>query len=160
MSCKYFTIVICRLQFALSFEEPEDEAVVEEESAEEDEVFPYMTLPYKSRKGEDIIKTLKDIFLNCWPKISSSDLLIQVEKLRFHFAIKDPGPNEHLSNLVYGLFDDKVHKEIHYVGETKVRFGTKVHEYYETTIIEAISFPKIFFQKNFLSIFKGTVELY
>ena len=108
------------------------------ESAEEDDVFPYMTLPYKGQKGEDIIKTLSGHLSKLLPKNVKPRITYKGKKLGSHFAIKDPVPNEHLSDLVYGFYDDKDHKEIHYVGETKVRFGTRVHEHCETDKTSAV----------------------
>ena len=53
------------------------------------------------------------------------------KKLGSFFALKDTVPKEHLSNLVYGYFDSN-QNEIRYVGETNVRFGTRVHEHCAT----------------------------
>ena len=53
------------------------------------------------------------------------------------FSCKDKVKKEHLSNLVYG-FKSEGSNTINYVGETKVRFGARMHEHAVTDKNSAI----------------------
>ena len=59
----------------------------------------------------------------------------QGKKIGSFFRLKDPVPTEHQSDCIYAFKPNGVAK---YVGETKVRFGTRQHEHGNTDKKSAI----------------------
>ena len=114
-------------------------------SETKEEYFPHMCLPYKGKQGEGILNDFKSTVKKFLPKNVTPRIVYQGKKLGSFFKIKDKIKTEHQSDLVYGyannLSGGNKHKEkgdLEYVGETGVRYGTRIHEHYFTDRKSAI----------------------
>ena len=108
------------------------ELATSHETPKKVEVFPYMSLPYKGLDGENIINNLKNHVSKILPKEVKPRFTYKGKKLGSFFVLKDPIKKEHMSDLVYGYFDNSNPNVTRYVGETNVRYGTRTHEHCST----------------------------
>ena len=100
---------------------------------------PFISLPYKGQKGEEIIRTLKTVLKNTLPTNVIPRFTYKGKKLGSFFRIKDKVPVEHQTQLVYAFnpaYNDEQKTE--YIGETKVRYGTRTHEHCFTDKASAV----------------------
>ena len=105
-------------------------------STQEEFSFPYMSLPYKGQEGENILKRLKNKLVKCLPKNVKPRISFNGKKLGSFFRVKDKIKEEHQTDLVYRYHDkfntENHQKEVKYVGETKVRYGTRTYQHINT----------------------------
>ena len=80
--------------------------------------------------GEEIIRKFKNSLKNSLPTNVKPRITFQGKKIGSFFRIKDKVPLEHESDLVYA-FKPKYNADpvTEYVGETKVRYGTRTYEH-------------------------------
>ena len=88
----------------------------------------FMCLPYIGQQGEEIVRKFKDVLLKSIPTYVQPRIIYTGKKIESFFRVKDKIPKEHKSNLVYAFKTDEVRD---YVGETKVRYGTRTREHIE-----------------------------
>ena len=98
----------------------------EGEAEETNEVNPIICLPFKGKEGDKIISQFKNALVKALPKEVKPRFAYKGKKIGSLFRVKDPVPEEHESNLVYAFHKNE---ETKYVGETKVRYGTRQHEH-------------------------------
>ena len=118
---------------------PEEELVAEVEvqsngdaESTENEVKPFISLPYKGEEGERIVSQFKRALRNVLPSHVKPQFTYKGKKIGSYFRLKDKVPIAHQSNLVYG------YKRGKYVGETKVRYGDRTDEHCHTDKKSAI----------------------
>ena len=92
----------------------------------EQEVTPFICLPYKGKSGEDILSKFRDKLASILPTNVKPRFAYKGKKLGSYFRVKDVVPREHQSDCVYAFPSDG---DADYVGETKVRFGTRTYEH-------------------------------
>lgn len=96
---------------------------------ENQENIPYLVLPYKGARGENIIKGFKKSLSRFLPG-KRTRISFNGKKISNFFPIKDRINWRHKSNLIYH-FDsgDSANsgQEGRYVGETKVRFESRIN---------------------------------
>ena len=102
---------------------------VAEEDEPEKELTPFICLQYNGKEGEAILSKLKNLLKNILPKNIKPRFTFKGKKVGSFFQIKDPVPLEHQTNLVYGFKHEGVRK---YVGQTNVRFGSRVDQHCNT----------------------------
>ena len=103
------------------------------EVAPEVEISPYFCLPYKGHQGETLMNNFKGFVNKLLPTNVKPKFTYKGKKLGSFFRIKDKINKDHLSNLVYGYsVEDSGPGKPDYVGETRVRFGARVHEHIAT----------------------------
>ena len=92
----------------------------------EQEVTPFICLPYKGKAGETILSKFKNKLSSVIPTNVKPRFAYKGKKLGSFFRVKDPVSLQHQTDCVYSFTpnDDPA-----YVGETKVRFGTRTHEH-------------------------------
>ena len=95
----------------------------------EQEVTPFICLPYKGKAGEDILSKFRDKLTSMLPTSVKPRFAYKGKKLGSYFRVKDVVPLEHQSDCVYAFPSDG---DADYVGETKVRFGTRTYEHCHT----------------------------
>ena len=100
-----------------------------DKNTQQEEIFPYICLPYKGKEGENIISTFKKRISKILPAKIKPRIVFKGKKLGSFFSLKDPIKRAHQTNLVYGYSHDGNPDQIQYVGETKVRFETRTHEH-------------------------------
>ena len=89
-------------------------------------VTPFICLPYKGKSGEDILSKFRDKLASILPTNVKPRFTYKGKKLGSYFRVKDVVPREHQSDWVYAFPSDG---DADYVGETKVRFGTRTYEH-------------------------------
>ena len=100
-----------------------------------EEVYPYISLPYKGITGEKVIKNFKNIVRRCLPKNVIPRYIYKGVKLGSFFRVKDSVKWDHQTDLVYSYLDEEILEEdepTEYVGQTNVRMGTRVYEHCNT----------------------------
>ena len=95
------------------------------------ESYPHICLPYKGREGENTVRKLRRCLNNFLPKEVIPRFTYKSKKTGSYFPIKDKIKTEHQSDLVYSYTQD-ISEVIDYIGETNVRFGTRVYEHGNT----------------------------
>ena len=115
--------------------------------SKEDIYTPYLCLPYKGRIGEEVVQTFRNVLTKTLPKNVKPRITYQGKKIGSFFRIKDKIPLEHESNLVYA-FKPKgsTNESTDYVGETKVRFGTRTDQHCYTDTESSVYKHKV--EKN------------
>ena len=105
---------------------------------------PHICLPYKGVKGEKILRPLRSLLHRMLPSNVQPRMIFKGKKLGSLFRIKDKVPLEHESNLIYA-FDQTYDSEkvTDYIGETKVRFGSRGHEHMHTDKESAVYKHKV-----------------
>ena len=98
---------------------------------------PYICLPYFGKQGENVLNEFKGQLKRILPNEVKPRFIYKGTKLGSFFSCKDSISREHRSDLVYGFKPDQSEK-IDYVGETNVRFGTRIHEHGTTDKRSAI----------------------
>ena len=111
------------------------------EAAPEEEIYPYISLPYKGHKGEGLLKGLKQTLSRCLPSNVKPRFTFKGKKLGSFFRVKDKVKLGHQTDLVYSYVDEEVlqdDKPTEYVGMTNVRFETRTHEHCHTDRTSAV----------------------
>ena len=94
------------------------------------EINPYLCLPYKGKQGENVVNKFKGFVNNILPSNVKPRYTYKGKKLGSCFPIKDKIKREHLSNLVYAYSaENSVNHKPDYIGESSVRFETRIHEH-------------------------------
>ena len=96
---------------------------------------PYICLPFRGVQGEQIVRRFKGALKKALPMNVQPRFVYKGKKLSDFFRIKDKVPREHESNLIYAFKSEDTPK---YVGETKVRIGTRSHEHCSTDKASAV----------------------
>ena len=104
----------------------EEDTPVPQEQGAEQVVTPFICLPYKGKAGEDILSKFRDKLTSLLPTNVQPRFTFKGKKLGSYFRVKDPVPLEHQSDCVYACPSEG---NPDYVGETKVRYGTRTHEH-------------------------------
>ena len=92
---------------------------------------PHLLLPYQGKKGENILRGLKNCISKLLPKEVCPRFIYKGKKIGSFFPIKDRVKEEHQSGLVYRYECDInicQHKS-DYLGETDVRYGSRIDEH-------------------------------
>ena len=108
---------------------PEEDIPQPQGQRAEQEVSPFICLPYKGKAGEDILSKFKDKLSSMLPTNVKPRFAYKGKKLGSYFRVKDPVPLEHQTDCIYAFPRDG---NTDYVGETKVRFGSRTHEHCHT----------------------------
>lgn len=95
----------------------------------EKEIKPLICLPYKGKVGDKLVSQFRNALSKALPSYIKPQFAYQGKKLGSYFKLKDPVPIEHQSNCIYSFKPEGTTK---YVGETKVRFGTRRYEHCNT----------------------------
>ena len=85
----------------------------------------------KERMGENVVKKLKRCLNNFLPKEVVPRFNYKSKKTGSFFPIKDKIKTEHQSDLVYS-YKQGNNEVIDYIGETNVRFESRVYEHGKT----------------------------
>ena len=102
-------------------------------------VYPHIILPYKGFIGENLLVRFKKTLKNSLPQNVLPRFIYKGKKLGSSFPIKDKIDDKHKSNLVYGYHIPGRQAEMyHYIGMSKVRHETRVHEHINTDKNSAI----------------------
>ena len=96
---------------------------------------PYICLPFKGQQGDEVVRKFKSYLKETLPTNVKPRIIYKGKKIGSFFRIKDKIPLEHESDLIYAF---KETEEIDYVGETKVRYGSRTHEHSSTDKESAI----------------------
>ena len=107
----------------------------EDATREAIEIKPLICLPFKGKEGDKILTQFRNALTKALPADVKPRFAYKGRKVGSFFRIKDPVPEEHESNLVYAFRKNEGTK---YVGETKVRYGTRQHEHGHTDKKSAI----------------------
>ena len=107
----------------------------EDATGEAREIKPLICLPFKGKEGDKILGQFKNALAKALPADVKPRFAYKGRKVGSYFRVKDPVPEEHESNLVYAF---RKSEETKYVGETKVRYGTRQHEHGHTDKKSAI----------------------
>ena len=99
------------------------------------EIKPLICLPFKGKEGDKIISQFRNTLVKALPLKIKPRFAYKGKKIGSFFRIKDPVPTEHESNLIYAF---RKNEETEYVGETKVRYGTRQYEHGHTDKKSAI----------------------
>ena len=91
---------------------------------------PYICLPYKGEEGEHIISGFRNALRQALPINVKPRIIFKGTKLGSCFRIKDKVPTQHESNLVYRFKSPEEEDDPpKYIGQTKVRYGTRTYEH-------------------------------
>ena len=107
----------------------------ENENPSNNVVKPIICLPYKGKEGDKIISQFRNAMMKALPPNIKPRFAYQGTKIGTFFKTKDPVPIEHQSDCVYAYKPNGATK---YIGETKVRFGTRQYEHGNTDKKSAI----------------------
>ena len=116
------------------------ESVAVDAQSSKDVCTPYICLPYKGLPGEEIVRKFKDVLVKSLPNYVQPRIIYKGTKLGSCFRVKDKVPMKHESNLVYAFKKEGV---TNYIGETKVRYGTRTYEHMNTDKASAVYKHKI-----------------
>ena len=108
--------------------------VANEENVEE-EIKPYMVLQYAGKQGESIVTDLKKCFVKYLPANVKPRISYTGKKLGSFFRVKDNVKKEHKTDLIYEYDSSKDRNcktKCKYVGETNVRYETRVSQHVNT----------------------------
>ena len=83
---------------------------------------PFITLPYKGKEGEAIIRKFREAVHKALPPSVKPRIVHTGTKISTFFQVKDPVPLEHQTDLCYRFLHEDVTR---YVGETQVRNGAR-----------------------------------
>ncbi len=87
---------------------------------------PFISLPYKGKEGEKIIKQFRSALAHALPSNIQPQVVYTGTKIGSFFRIKDRVPLEHESNCVYSFKKDDTTR---YIGETNVRYGERIEQH-------------------------------
>ena len=107
----------------------EIDTAVEDAEGADDEVKPFICLPYKGKEGEKIVSQFRDALAKALPSNVKPQFAYKGKKIGSYFKLKDQVAIEHQSDCVYAFKQENSTK---YVGETSVRFGERTHEHCHT----------------------------
>ena len=116
---------------------PDNDNQVAQEPISE-QFHPYMALPYKGLEGHNLVKTFNNQIRKFLPVNVKPRLTFKGKRVNSLFPLKDRVKAEHQSNLVYAYSPLSDNSSIDYIGETNVRYGTRVHEHITTDKKSAI----------------------
>ena len=105
------------------------------------EVHPYISLPFKGVKDDNVLQGLKQTIRRCLPSNVIPRFTFTGKKLGSFFRVKDKVKLGHQTNLVYLYNDEEVlhaDKPTEYVGMTNVRYETRTHEHCHTDKTSAV----------------------
>ena len=95
--------------------------------------FPYMVLPYRGEVGDNIMKEFKKYLVQYLPNSVIPRVNYRGRQVSTFFRVKDKVNKEHMSDLIYRydckLGDQECVNISDYIGETKVRYGTRSGEH-------------------------------
>ena len=95
--------------------------------------FPHIILPYKGYEGEQSIKKFQSVLTSYLPKHVMPRFIYKGQKLGTFFPIKDKVDTRHKSGVIYGYrLPENNTNTYHYIGETSVRFETRINEHIRT----------------------------
>ena len=101
-------------------------SVPEEESISK----PFITLPYKGKEGECIVRKFRTTLDRALHPLPVKPQIVYTgTQVSSFFRVKDRVPLEHQSDLVYRFQHAEATR---YVGETNVRHGQRIHEHLST----------------------------
>ena len=106
-------------------ESDQAENVTEEESVSK----PFITLPYKGKEGESVVRQFRKALNRALPQSVKPQIVYTGTQVSSFFRVKDKVPLEHQSDLVYRF---RLLEMTRYVGETNVRHGHRNHEHLHT----------------------------
>ena len=113
------------------------EQVSDDNNSNETESKPYICLPYFGIQGEDLLNKFKGQLKNILPNDIKPRFIYKGTKLGSFFSCKDKINREDRSDMIYS-FKPENSAKIDYVGETNVRFGTRIYEHRVTDKNSAI----------------------
>ena len=94
------------------------------------EVTPYFCMPYKGKQGEILMNKFKGFINRTVPPGVKPRFTYKGKKLGSFFRVKDKVKEDHQSNLIYGYSTENNEPfKPDYIGETRVRYETRVHEH-------------------------------
>ena len=98
------------------------------ETAQETQIAatPFITLPYKGKEGEAIIRKFREALHKALPPSVKPRIVHTGTKISTFFQVKDPVPLEHQTDLCYRFV---LEGDTRYVGETRVRNGARNHQH-------------------------------
>ena len=83
---------------------------------------PFITLPYKGKEGEAIIRKFREAVHKALPPSVKPRTVHTGTKISTFLQVKDPVPLEHQTDLCYRFLHEDVTR---YVGETRVKNGAR-----------------------------------
>ena len=99
------------------------------------EITPFICLQYRGKEGETILANFKRELRNILPDNIKPRFTYKGKKIGSFFRVKDPVPLEHQTDLVYAFKEGNVTR---YVGQTNVRFGTRVDQHSNTDKLSSV----------------------
>ena len=112
---------------------------LQEQGSAEPVYNPFICLPYKGQEGESIIKRFKDNLRTALPKNVKPRVVFKGTKLGSCFRVKDKVPTQHETNLIYRFKSpEEEGNPPRYIGQTKVRYGTRTYEHCNTDKSSAV----------------------
>ena len=114
------------------------------------EVKPFISLPYKGKEGEKIVSQFRSALTKALPSHVKPQFTYKGKKMGSYFRLKDKVSIEHQSGLVYAFKRDK------YVGETKVRYGDRIDQHCHTDKKSAVYKFKV---ENQIQVSKDDFEI-
>ena len=97
------------------------------------EINPYFCVPYKGKQGEGLMNQFKGFVNKILPNNVRPKFTYKGKKLGSYFKVKDKVSDAHQHNLVYGYsIENEEPFKPDYIGETRVRYETRVHEHVNT----------------------------
>ena len=93
-------------------------------------VFPHIILPYKGDEGDRVINKFKNTIKRVLPSRVKPRYIYKGKKLGSFFKVKDRVKKEHQTDLVYAYQPESNGVlSTDYVGETKVRYESRVYQH-------------------------------
>ena len=109
------------------------EGAIAEPTSKEPIYTPFISLPYKGEKGDEIIRSLRTMLKHCLPTNVIPRFTYKGTKIGTCFRIKDQVPLEHQTQLIYAFIPSYNEEQTtDYVGETKARFGDRNYQHCNT----------------------------
>ena len=101
--------------------------------------YPHISLLYKGQEGDQILRSFQKYLKRVLPINILPRFVYTGKKLGSHFSIKDRVPMEHKTDLIYA-FKDNLHADgnFNYIGETNVRYETRVKEHCSTDTCSSV----------------------
>ena len=99
------------------------------------EVTPFICLQYKGKEGEAIVSKFREALRKVLPEKVKPRFTYKGKKIGSFFLLKDKVPSEHETDLIYAFRHEGITK---YVGQTNVRFGTRVSQHCDTDKLSSV----------------------
>ena len=101
--------------------------------AAELEIEPYFCIPYKGKQGEILMNKFKGFVNKVLPMNVKPRFTYKGKKLGSFFRVKDKVKECNQHNLIYGYsIENSEPFKPDYIGETRVRYESRVHEHINT----------------------------